>query len=442
MEKPFRVLVIEDEEPIRMFLSELLTEEGFSVMEAVNGIDGVTKTFSESPDIVLTDICMPDMDGIAYLKRVRSQIPVDRLPIIVVSAFGMEEKVVEAFRAGATDYLVKPFRQNELLARMDVALKKRIDPRRVVLGEQKGPEQDFAENVSSGSSLDLGKYRIIEEIGAGGMGTIYKALHVGYGNELAVKVLDVKKARDRASVMRFLREVRIASQMDHPNIVRVFDVGLSGSHYYYAMELLPGRSLYAEVKNRGPIPERRVARIGMQLASALSSMHHHGFMHRDVKPDNVIMIDDDNVKLIDFGLACSIDDSRLTREGTFVGTPGYVAPEMIQKYQAPDEKGDIYSLGATLYLAKSGKSPFPSTKGPTQKIESQVVGRPIPLTTADRSCDENFAKVVMKMISRDPRNRFENMTQVMDALKQLEAQGEPGASATPATLRANGTFAQ
>jgi serine/threonine protein kinase/CheY-like chemotaxis protein len=414
-----RILVIDDEESIRSLLQDILEANGFEVLTAEEGVAGVKKTFSMAPDAVLTDVMMPGMNGLSFMKRVRSQISADRLPIIVVSALGMESQVVEAFNAGATDYLVKPFKPGELIARIQVALQRRVDPEYVVYKEPTGPA-DLRSPIRSGSFLDMGKYRILSEIGSGGMGNVYRARHRGYGIEVALKVLKPELVDDQKNILRFLREVRIATQMNHPNIVQVFDVGTSNGCYYYAMEALPCRSLLDRVRESGALPEPEVLLLGERLSSALDFMHSQGFMHRDVKPDNILFTNEGGVKLIDFGLACAHDDARLTQEGTFIGTPGYVAPENVSEYRALRPNADIYSLGATLFFAATGRSAFPEGNGATAKLTAQVNGDAAPLREANPRISEALAGVITKMLERDPEDRYAFIKQVYEAFMEMK----------------------
>ncbi|MHC4777894.1 MAG: protein kinase domain-containing protein [Planctomycetota bacterium] len=417
------VLVVEDEEAIREFLTDLLDTGGYRVITAVNGLDGIQHTFSDGPDVVLTDIMMPEMDGLSFLRRVRTEIPAKALPIIVVSALATEDKVVEAFDLGATDYLVKPFRAFELLARIKVALKQRLDPALVNLVPRELKAGPSRTDFRSGSLFDMGKYEILSEIGEGGMGSVFLARHRTYDTHVAVKVLDPDLTEDRNSVVRFLREVRIAAGLDHPNIVKVYDVGLTGKAHYYAMEKLPADSLADKVDDGGPIEETHALDLGIQLSSALAYMHSRGFLHRDVKPSNILFVDDWKVKLIDFGLARSLDDGRLTREGSFVGTPGFVAPESISSYDAPGPGSDIYALGSTLYAVIVGKCAFDEKRSATSRLRAQVL-EPAPaahLRNPDISKD--LSEIVRKMMAPDPGERFPSMQAVHDALTFLRHGG-------------------
>ncbi|MCU0724110.1 MAG: protein kinase [Planctomycetes bacterium] len=426
-----RILVQDDEEPIRLLMTDLLEMQGYEVITASNGVEGVRRTFADAPALVITDILMPEMTGLAYLKRIRAEIPPEKLPVIVVSALSLQENIVKGFEAGATDYLVKPFHHSELLARVHIALHRKVDSRTVQFVERE--PSTGRRTLAPGGFLDLGKYRILEEIGHGGMGRVYRAKHAAFGSEFAVKVLDPKQARTPSNVMRFLREVRIATLMDHPHIVRVYDMGLSAGQYYYAMESLPRHSLFDEVESAGGgLEEGRVRRIGLQLASALAYMHERGYVHRDVKPDNVLFAAPGQVKLVDFGLACAFDDSRLTQEGTFIGTPGYVAPENIQEFRSPDAMGDVYSLGATLYFAAAGKSAFSHRKGSTQRLHAQIHENPIPLGQANPSLSPELGSMVTRMMSRDPARRFTSMREVLEALEAMEKRAKAAGGPVPA----------
>ena len=410
-----RILVIDDEEAVRSLIREFLEPEEYEVIEAANGVEGVQKTFSDAPDLVLTDIRMPDMDGIAYLERVRSQLPASRLPVIVVSAFGTEEHIVRAFHAGATDYIFKPFRNVELQARVRMALKKTIpSPMLDGLAALENPQAPA--EVLRRELLDVGKYRILSEIASGGQGTVYLARHQAFGTEVTVKILDPVLARNPDHVFRFLREVRIAAQMDHPHIVRVFDLGLAGRGYFYAMERLPWRSLQEEVLEGGPKTEREVVETGIRLASALGYMHAKGFLHRDVKPANILRAEDGRVKLIDFGLACSMEEDRITLKGTFLGTPGYVAPESIRGKWDLDPRLDVYGLGATLFFAAAGRQAFdPETKG-RLKFLMQALEPPPDPREFNPCISEALATTIAKMMAREKDDRFGAMEEVSAAL--------------------------
>ena len=413
------VLVVEDQRLVREFLREILEKEGYRVLTAQNGREGVQVTFAEAPDVVLTDLMMPHMDGLTYIRHVRSQLSAASLPIVVVSSHSTEKKIVEAFDAGATDYLIKPFRSPELLARIRVALKQRLEPAHVDSIDRDPEPSHIPGDLRNGVLFDMGKYIILSEIGGGGMGTVYRARHRTYGTEAAVKVLKSKRAGDRNNVIRFLREVRIAAHMDHPHIVKVFDFGLTKNLYYYAMEMLADRSLIMRVRDEGPLPEEDVIDIGLQLSSALKYMHDLGFIHRDVKPENVLFAEGNQVKLIDFGLARAIEGGRHTQEGSFVGTPGYVAPEIVTTNTVPAPVADVYSLGSTLYAAAAGREPFGGSVSGKEKLRTQLKGDITPPVFCRADLSEECSALIMKMLSRNPAERHPDMGEVHAALKRI-----------------------
>ncbi len=416
-----KVLVIEDEPPILALLEGMLKAKGYAVETAHDGVEGLRKTFQTTPDIVLTDINMPKLSGLDYLQRIRAFIPASRLPVIIVSALGLENQIIEGFKSGATDYVIKPFKTPDLLAKIQVALGQVVNPADLNINQDAYEESlgKSFEMPREGNVLDMGKYRIMEEVGSGGMGTIYRARHAGYDIDVALKVLNPDLAKDKAYALRFLREVRIASQLSHPGIVKVFDIGLNGELLFYAMEFLADPSLSALIAKAGAFDGKGIAEIGVQVASALAYMHGKGFLHRDVKPDNLILCRNGAVKLIDFGLAAAFGEKRLTQAGSFLGTPGYVAPENVQSFRTPDEQGDIYSLGATLYALATGSPPFDEYSEPMGKLVAQVKMDLKPAHLVNPKISKGLSDVIGKMTARRQSARFQKMRDLREALEGL-----------------------
>jgi serine/threonine protein kinase/Tfp pilus assembly protein PilF len=233
---------------------------------------------------------------------------------------------------------------------------KRTDPERRAASES-GPLVLSAEL--------LGDYRIIKELGRGAMGVVYEAIQGTLGRRVALKVLPAGAAMSGISRERFLREARAAASLAHPGIVPIYDQGEERGVPYFAMELVRGRTLKAVLADEGPLEPTRAARLAAQAARALEYAHERGVIHRDVKPDNLFLVEEDEdergerVLLGDFGLATRLDDAALTREGTVVGTPLYMSPEQAKgERDKIDRRVDVYSLGATLYELVSGEPPF------------------------------------------------------------------------------------
>lgn len=213
--------------------------------------------------------------------------------------------------------------------------------------------------LSAGKQI-LGGFELFHQIGRGASGTVFKARQLSMDRVVALKVLPPSLARNAAFIERFLREARAAAQLNHPNIVQAIDAGQAGPYYYFAMEYVAGRSAGEEVRATGPLPERRALEIVRDTARALAHAHAIGIIHRDIKPDNILIEPDGTAKLADLGLAreASPADSRLTRSGLPIGTPDYISPEQARGEGDLDGRTDIYSLGATLYHLLTGEPPY------------------------------------------------------------------------------------
>jgi eukaryotic-like serine/threonine-protein kinase len=221
----------------------------------------------------------------------------------------------------------------------------------------------------------LGKYRIEKRIGAGGMGTVFLAVDTDLNRTVALKVLPKDRAANPVLVRRFKAEGQAAAQMEHPNIVRVFEAGEADGFLYMALEYVEGIDVYELVERRGVIPVKRSTDIIRQTALALQHAHEKGIVHRDIKPSNLLIKRDGSVKLADMGLARSVDETletNITRAGTTVGTVDYMSPEQARNSKAADVRSDIYSLGCTWYHMLTGHPPFPEG-GMTNKLQAHAV---------------------------------------------------------------------
>ena len=287
-----------------------------------------------------------------------------------------------------------------------------------VLGE--GPDLivDAAEEAPREQPVSFGDFDIVEEVGRGGMGTVYLALQRSLGREVALKVMDTGPKVMPSARVRMRREAELTALLEHPNIVPVYAVGEVGEVPFIAMKFLPGPTL---ADARGPWAPEQVARVGRSLASALDAAHLHGVVHRDVKPANILM-DGDEPVFVDFGLARADSDPTLTQEGKVAGTLRYMAPERLDATTtALDPRADIYGLGATLYELLSGKEVF-GEQNPTALVRSVLVREPEALRLRGR--DHDLETVVMRALAKDPRKRFQSAGELAADLDRYLA-GEP-----------------
>ena len=228
-----------------------------------------------------------------------------------------------------------------------------------------------AESAAPGNPRTLGDFRIIREVGRGGMGAVFEAEQVSLCRSVALKILRFGAVSDPESIERFKREAETVAKLHHTNIVPIFNVGSEHGVNYYAMQFIAGRSL-AEVlsENGGPLPADQVAQWGLQAAEALAHAHERGVIHRDVKPSNLLLDTEDRLWLTDFGLARRMDDVTLSLTGAILGTPRYMSPEQaVAAHRRVDHRTDLFSLSATLYELLTGQPAF-AGDSPHEVIQS------------------------------------------------------------------------
>ena len=261
----------------------------------------------------------------------------------------------------------------------------------------------------------IGPYLVEQELGAGAMGRVFRAVHTGLDRAVALKVLRPDMLQDPGSVRRFLREARSIAQLDHPHIVAVYDAGEAGGLFFIAMKLLEGETLQAMLTRDGALPIERTVRIGSQLASALDYAHARDVAHLDVKPANVIVGKNDWAWLTDFSIAQALHPGA-TRSATITGTPLYMSPEQIQG-EGLDSRADIYSLGVLLYQMCSGRTPFEGQFVTVMYAHLHTPPPDIRSFLPDMSPD--LASVIHRALAKDPAERYQTAGDVVRALRRL-----------------------
>jgi tetratricopeptide (TPR) repeat protein len=275
----------------------------------------------------------------------------------------------------------------------------------------------------------LGQYRIIEKIGGGGMGVVYKALDARLDRTVALKFLPGHLANSPARRKRFMREARAASALDHPNVCTIYDIGeTDDGQMYIAMGYCSGVPLDTRIA-AGALPIDACVDIAVQIAAGLQAAHAAGIVHRDIKPANVIVSAGDAVKIVDFGLAKSSGETALTRDGTTVGTAAYMSPEQARGSADADHRTDIWSLGAVLYEMVAGRHPFAADHESAQ-IYRILHDDPAPVSTLRPDVPRALAAVIDKMLHKDAAARYGSMEEAKAALEASRS-GEVPAEAPP-----------
>ncbi len=263
----------------------------------------------------------------------------------------------------------------------------------------------------------LGDFRLIREIGHGGMGVVYEAEQISLHRRVALKVLRFGVAHEEA-MQRFDREAATIARLHHTNIVPIFAVGRERGVHYFAMQLIEGRSLadvHDEAKRTGkPLRHEDVTRWGLQAAEALVHAHHRGVIHRDVKPSNLLIDDDGVVWLTDFGLAKHADEQTLTSSGTLMGTPRYMSPEQADSIRHTiDHRTDIYSLGASLYELATGRPLFEATGG-RPIIDLILTEEPARPRQVCPGLPHDLETIIVTCLKKDPVERFQSAQALVD----------------------------
>ena len=276
----------------------------------------------------------------------------------------------------------------------------------------------------------LGQYKILDRIGAGGMGDVYRARDTRLGRTVAIKVLSAAVADDPARRERFMREARAAAALSHPNIAALYEIGEDAGELFLAFEYVPGETLRALIGGR-PLNPRRAIDLGVQIADALADAHAEGIVHRDIKPDNIIVTPKGNAKILDFGLAtwtaggaervhaAEAATMMATSPGMTIGTVAYMSPEQALG-EAVDQRTDIFSLGIVMFEMLTGKPPFSGATATALSL--QIVQAPAPAPSSiNKSLPKEFDGIVLKALAKSVNQRYESAAVMAAELRALAA---------------------
>jgi serine/threonine protein kinase len=288
------------------------------------------------------------------------------------------------------------------------------------------------------AELVLGSYVLLERLGEGGMGTVFKARNWKLGRIVALKLIRADRLVQASGVQRFQREVYLASRLAHPHIVMAYDADQVGDRHFLVMEYVEGIDLDRLVRKTGPLPVDRACKYIRQAAEALQYAHERGLVHRDIKPANLLLATGaDIIKISDLGLARTISPEGeqsvecLTQEGLVVGTIDYLAPEQARDSHGVDIRADLYSLGCSLYFMLTGRPPFAGAS-PTEKLLRHQMDEPLPVSQLRPEVPPQLVQIVRRLMAKKPQDRYATPGEVAAALdhfltRAAESPTEPAA---------------
>jgi CheY-like chemotaxis protein len=396
------IVVVDDTADMVELLSEYLKFEGsFDVVSFTDPQQALRQVIWYPPDAVIVDLYMPKMSGIDFIKSYRDRVSEDMPPCLVLSGAHDEDSITKAYEAGAVDFLRKPLVKGELFAKLKHTLSQ---------AARKQPK--IAPNEPPAK---IGDYEILEEVGRGGMGVVYKVRGGdGPSTNLALKAI-WSRHDDTESLLRFRREIDLLSSFEHPSLVRIRGAGRQDSIYYYVMDYVNGKDLEWIGERMGAYKPGDVATLMWTLASALGYLHERGVVHRDIKPSNILLGVDRSITLVDFGLAKCFVDTQLTRHSDVLGTPAFMSPEVISG-QGADHRSDLFSLGMVALEMLIGREVFSADNPFT--IMLQITQSQYPKARDLAEVPESLAAIVDKLIECDPNDRFQKAEDLRAAISE------------------------
>jgi CheY-like chemotaxis protein len=416
-------LVVSPEPSVVQQLGDVLRRD-FRVLGATTVPQALALLSTQVVHVVLSDHPLPGMSGVDFLRQIRRVAP-GALRFLFASNPEAAASLQAASAGSLFRYVSRPWDDDEVLpllrAAAGLAEAKHGGPPAGLPGRQPGSEPRMAEPRPG---TQLGQYHVIERLGQGGMGTVYRAKHLLLKRMVALKVLRPEHTRDPQAVARFRREMRAAGKLAHPNIVQASDARKVKGLHFLVMEFVPGIDLARLVARLGSLPVPAACEIARQAALGLQHAHTHGMVHRDVKPANLIVTPSGQVKLLDLGLALLRDDLSLAEEPPeeyLVGTADYLAPEQVHGGSTLDGRTDLYSLGCTLYELVTGRPPFARFASVSAKLRAHLEA-PVPaVRRARRDVPRGLAVVLGQLLAKVPRGRFKTAAECTAALEPFAA---------------------
>ena len=417
-----KILVIDDDDVTLKLVTLHLTRAGYAVEECVDGIRALSAITMAPPDLIISDVQMPVLDGYGLLSALRAQPATEAIPLILLTANADHEGFRKSMKLGADDYLTKPVDRQELLDAVAARLA------RARAGAAAGARSGDGSNAPAASTApaatptppadDVSKftrltdYTLVRKVAEGGMSSIYLADQKSTGRRVVLKMIPLRKGVAQDVINRFVQEYAMLERLHHRNIVEIYAQGFNDEHLYIAMEYFQHGSLSDLLQ--GALPEATCFDYAAQIARGLEAAHQAGIVHRDLKPDNIMVRADHSLALTDFGIAKDLNSATsMTAHGEVLGTPSYVAPE--QALGRPvGPAADVYSLGVMLFQMLTGRKPYQANN--PQNILYQHVNSPIPKLPDDLAQWQDLINFIM---AKQPQARPSDASAVLACLRAL-----------------------
>jgi CheY-like chemotaxis protein/tRNA A-37 threonylcarbamoyl transferase component Bud32 len=421
-----KILYVDDDADLALITAASLMAENHDVTVINEGPEGWSILKSNQYELVILDWDMPSLNGIEILQLMRTAG--DTTPVIMLTGRTRLDDKMQGLDTGANDYLTKPFEVGELLARIRAALRTKVaaPPPPKPLGANN--EHVLNRANLTGTAL-AARFEFVDVLGEGGVAIVFKARHPQLDKFVAIKMLQGSELSEEDKA-RFESEARIVSKLDHPNIVTVYDYGVTERKQpYMVMELVDGPSLRAILEEHEYVTVDEALPILLAITEGLAYAHDYGVLHRDIKPDNVVLKQELNhqpiPRILDFGLAKLLQmnapkSANLTQAQQIVGSPAYMSPEQV-RLQSVDERSDIYSFGCLMFEVLTGYAPFLGDN-PLEIALKHVEENPLTLGEVRPELVTTFPPVLEHLIGRalekDPAKRFQTIRELQEELQK------------------------